>query len=144
MDEIPDSYRDLLESEAVAVFVTLHPNGMPHPTPVWVGYDPGSDLSNPWEEAGDPAILVNTATGRQKHVNASRDERVAGTVVDPEDPYRYLTFQGRVVEMTTEGATAHIDALANRYMGVETYPNHGDEAGERIIIRIRPEQVLTG
>ena len=144
MVAVPTEYQDLFETQAFATIVTLMPDGMPHPTPVWIGYDSGSDPAEPWERAGAPAILVNTATGRRKHRNLSRDPRVAGTIIDPEDPYRYLSFQGAVTEMTTEGAVAHIDALARRYMGMDTYPNHGEESGERVLLRIEPSNVITG
>lgn len=144
MVDVPADYRDLFETDAFGILVTLMAEGMPHPTPVWVDYDPGEDPIEPWERSGEPTILVNTAEGRQKHVNVRRDPRVAGTIIDPEDPYRYFSFQGEVVAQQNDGAVPHIDALANRYMGVETYPNHGDESGNRMILRIELENVLTG
>jgi len=140
MVSIPEADRDLFESTAFLTFVTLNRDGSPHPTPVWVGYDDGTG-DDPW--SGDrEAILVNTTDARQKYHNVVRDPRVAGTVIDPEDPYRYCSFTGRVVETTTDGADAHIDALANRYMGVEAYPNRGDEAGTRVIFRVEPSAVF--
>ena len=144
MVDVPADYRDLFEVQSFATFVTLHPSGMPHPTPVWIGYDSGQEPTVPWEQEGEPAILVNTAEGRQKHTNVTRDPRVAGTILDPEDPYRYLSFQGAVTAITKEGAIEHIDALAQRYMDVDTYPNHGDEDGDRIILRIEPTTILRG
>ncbi len=43
-------------------------------------------------------------------------------------------------EPTTEGADAHIDALAKKYMGVDEYPLR--QPGEqRLIIRVEPERV---
>lgn len=144
MVDIPPEYRDLFEVQSFATFVTLHPSGMPHPTPVWIGYDSGQEPTAAWERDGEKAILVNTAAGRQKHENVTRDPRVAGTILDPDDPYRYLSFQGEVAEITTEGAIEHIDALAQRYMDVETYPHHGEEGGERVILRIEPTNVLLG
>ncbi len=144
MADVPPDYRDLFDAKAFLTFVTLMPDGTPHPTPTWVGYDSGEDPTEPWEQAGEPRILVNTASGRQKDQNVKRDPRVAGTILDPEDPYRYLSFQGRVAERTTEGAVEHIDALAKRYMGVDEYPNRGDEDGERVVYHIELDSVLTG
>ncbi len=144
MADVPADYRDLFEVKSFATFVTLHASGMPHPTPVWIGYESGTKSTAPWERNGEPALLVNTAEGRQKHKNVARDPRVAGTILDPEDPYRYVSFQGTVAEITKEGAVEHIDALAQRYMDVETYPNHGEEGGDRIILRIEPTRVITG
>lgn len=144
MVDVPADYRDLFEETAFATFVTLMGDGMPHPTPVWIGYDSGSDPSDPWERSGPANLLVNTAEGRQKHINVSRDPRVGGTIMDPEDPYRYLSFQGKVVELQNDGAVDHIHALAQRYMGVDEYPNLGDESGDRVILRIEPSKVITG
>ncbi|MFB6153931.1 MAG: PPOX class F420-dependent oxidoreductase [Halodesulfurarchaeum sp.] len=144
MEHIPDSHLDLLRTDAFATLVTLMPDGMPHPTPVWIGYDSGDDQERPWEVPGDQAVLVNTAEGRQKHRNVLEDPRVGVTVLDPSDPYRYLSVQGRVAEVTERGAAAHIDALASRYMGVERYPHHDEEPGDRVLFRIEPVNVLTG
>jgi len=131
--EIPASHRDLFETETFAHFVTHGEDGRPHATPVWVDYD---------AEANE--LLVNTARGRRKERNVRENPTVALSMLDPEDPYRYLSVTGTVATVTTEGAVEHIDALAGRYMGLDEYPNHGEESGERVIIRIRPDEVLTG
>ena len=132
MQSIPDDYHDLFERETIAHFATLMPDGTPQVTPVWI------DL----EEDGH--LLVNTARGRQKERNVRENTRVGLSITDPSDDYRYLSIRGAVTEVTTDGAVAHIDSLARRYMGVEEYPHHGDEIGERVIIRIEPEAVTSG
>lgn len=126
MASIPDSHRDLLTGKHFAHLVTLMPDGMPQTTPVWVDAD------------GD-TVLVNTADGRLKARNLDRDNRVALSIHDEENPYRYIQIRG-VAEKTQEGADAHIDALAKRYMGVDEYPmRQPDEV--RVIYKIRPERV---
>jgi hypothetical protein len=71
-----------------------------------------------------------------------RDPRVTLAIQDPDNPYRYLEVRGRVVEITEEGADAHIDSLAKKYLGVDKYPNR--RPGEtRIIYRIQPEHAAT-
>ena len=68
-------------------------------------------------------------------------ERLYVAIADPENPYRYLGIQGRVVELTEAGADAHIDKMANRYIGKD-YPFRAP--GEvRVIARIAPEKVHT-
>jgi hypothetical protein len=63
-------------------------------------------------------------------------------VQDPENPYRYLAVQGEVAEITEEGADAHIDSLAKKYLGKDRYPFR--QPGEvRVIYRIKPVQVHT-
>lgn len=131
MPSIPTAYHDLFEKQSFLSLGTLTPDGVPHVTPVWVSYD---------EDAGH--LLVNTARGRRKEKNLRQDERVGGCIRDPEDPYRYLGFQGDVVELTTEGAVDHIDELAQTYLDEPEYPHHGDEAGERVLVRIEPTRVF--
>ena len=131
MPEIPDDYRDLFETDAFANFATVMPDGTPHVTPVWVDYD-------------GEHVLVNTARGRQKVVNVEENPRVGLAVMDPEDPYRYVQIRGEVEEVTEDGAVDHINELAGRYMGVDEYPNLGNEQGPRVKIAIRPDHVTTG
>jgi len=128
MVEIPESHTDLLETDATAVFGTLNPDGTPHMTPVWIGHD-GDD------------VLVNSATGRRKVTNVRRTPEAGVCVMDPADPYRYLSAWGEVVDVTQEGAVDHIHALSRRYTG-EDYDLSGD-AGDRVILRLRPADVTT-
>jgi PPOX class probable F420-dependent enzyme len=133
MPSIPEEFRDLFERETFAVFATVMPAGTPQLTPVWI------DLER---RGGEDRILVNTARGRQKERNVGRNPLVGVCVVDPDDPYRYVSVRGEVEEVTTEGAVEQIDRLARQYMDVEEYPNHGEERGERVIIRIEPLAVI--
>ncbi|MXR21329.1 PPOX class F420-dependent oxidoreductase [Halobacterium bonnevillei] len=131
MSSIPSEYRDLFEKRSFLSLGTLTPDGFPHVTPVWVSYDEAADH-----------ILVNTARGRRKEKNLRQNERVGGCILDPEDPYRYLGFQGEVRELTTEGAVDHIDELAQKYIGEAEYPYLDDEEGERVLVRIEPTRVF--
>jgi hypothetical protein len=71
-----------------------------------------------------------------------RSKKVALSLQDPANPYRYLAIQGEVVEITEDGADAHIDALAKKYLGKDRYPYRG--SGEvRVIYKIRPDKVHT-
>lgn len=130
MPAIPEEFHDLFERKTFAHFTSLLPDGTPHTVPVWIGYD---------EEAGH--LLVNSTTERRKTWNVERNPHVALSMLDPDDPYRYLGVRGEVVAVTTEGAVDHIDELAHRYVGRD-YPNLGEEDGERAIIRVRPDHVL--
>jgi PPOX class probable F420-dependent enzyme len=129
MAEIPESFHDLFERKTFAHVVTMFPNGMPHASPVWVDYD-----------IEENRLLVNTEPHRQKARNVERNPAVAASMLDPEDPYRYLSVSGEVEEMTTEGAREHIAELSQRYVGGE-YP--GEIVTERVLLRIRPERVFT-
>ena len=126
---IPDKYRDLFTKRAFASLATLMPDGGPQVTPVWVDLD--GDL-----------VLVNTARGRQKDKNMRRDPRVAMAIIDPENPYRYLEIRGRVAEITEEGADAHIDKMAKKYLGADKYP-YRSATEQRVIFKIQPEHTTT-
>ena len=130
---IPESYHDLFERRTFAHFSTVMPDGTPQVTPVWVDYD-----------AGRGRLLVNTARGRQKERNAAANPKVGASMLDPEDPYRWLSVRGEVTAVTEEGAVEHIDELARRYMDVEEYPNHDTEDAPRVIVEVRPDRVATG
>jgi PPOX class probable F420-dependent enzyme len=106
---IPDKYLDLFQKKAFGAFTTLMPDGSPQTTPVWV------DLQN-----GE--VWINSALGRQKDKNVRRDPRVAVSVADPDNPYRYLEVRGKVKEITEKGADEHIDRMARKYLGQDKYP----------------------
>jgi len=128
-DKIPDQYKDLFSKVAFANLATLMPDGRPQISPVWCDFD-GSN------------IWVNSAKGRVKDKNMRRNKRVALSIQDPDNAYRHLDVQGEVTEITEQGADAHIDKLAKKYLGKDKYPFR--QPGEvRVIYKIRPEKVAT-
>jgi PPOX class probable F420-dependent enzyme len=130
MATIPQTHVDLLTTKpSFANLATLNVDGSPQVTPVWVDFD-GTN------------VLINTAKGRVKARNLERQPRVAMSISDPENPYRYLGIQGRVVEMTEAGGDAHIDKMAKKYMGKDTYPFRTPQE-RRVIVKIAPEKVHT-
>ena len=130
MATIPESHADLLTTKkAFAQLATLNPDGIPQVTPVWVDFD-------------GTHVLINTAKGRVKAKNLAREPRVAISLSDPDNPYRYLGIQGRVVDMTETGGDAHIDKMAKKYLDKDSYPYR--KAGEvRIVVKIAPDKVHT-
>lgn len=119
----------LLAEPQLAHVATIEPDGAPHVTPVWVDTD-------------GEHILFNTAKGRVKHRNMLRNPVVAISVVDKADDYRTLWVRGRA-EMVEEGADQHIDKLAKKYLGQDSYPFR--RPGEvRVIVRVTPTEKLGG
>lgn len=125
MARIPENYLDLVQQKkAFANLATIMPDGSPQVTPVWVDY-------------ADGVVRVNTAKGRVKARNLKPGTPVALAIMDPDNPYRYLQIRGRVRRVTEEGADAHIDQLARKYLGKDKYPFR--QAGEvRLMYEIEP------
>ena len=113
MTEIPDIYLDLLQDErkAFAHLATIMPDGSPQNTPVWFDYVNGK-------------IRVNSARGRVKVRNMAMGAKVALSIMDPDDPDRYVQLRGTVTRVTEdEAAAAHIDSLAHKYLGLDKNPS---------------------
>jgi len=120
----------LLQEPQLAHFVTLMADGSPQVTPVWVDVEPDGS-----------AILINTAEGRVKAQNVERDNRVAVSVADSANAWRYVLARGTIVERRHEGADAHIDRLAKKYLGKDTYPFRR-EGEQRVTLVIKPHHVI--
>ena len=85
-------------------------------------------------------VLVNTALGRQKTRNVTRDPRVTVGVFDIANPYDYVSVSGRVVKKVTgKAADDHIDKLAMKYMGSPKYGRR-DPSEKRVILMIQPSK----
>ena len=126
-NEIPASFRDLFNKRAFAHLATMMNDGTPQVTPVWCDFD-------------GTHVILNSAKGRIKDKNMRRNPNVAISIQDPDNPYRYLGFRGKVVEVTENGADAHIDSLSKKYTGQDKYTNR--QPGEvRVMYKIRPERV---
>jgi len=126
---VPETHKDLFNKKAFGSFTTLMPDGSPQTTPVWVDFQDGK-------------VVVNTALGRQKDKNVRHDPRVAITLIDPENPYRYLEVRGRVDEITENGAAEHIHKMAKKYLGVDKYP-YGQPGEKRELLKITPHKFST-
>ncbi|HSE84557.1 MAG TPA: PPOX class F420-dependent oxidoreductase [Thermodesulfobacteriota bacterium] len=128
MEKLSDFAIKLLkEGKNFATVATLMPDGSPHASTVWIDTD-------------GRHVVFNTSEGRIKTENLRREPRVAIAVTNSENPYQQLTVRGRVVEMTHEGADAHIDMLAKKYLGQDKYPFRGP--GERrVIVKVAPDHV---
>ena len=125
MATIPDAYLDLLQQKkAFADLATVMPDGSPQVTLVWFDYMNG-------------VIRVNSAKGRTKTRNMTEGAPVALSIMDPDNPYRYMQIRGKVTRVTEEGAREHIDSLAKKYIGKDKYP-WMREGEVRVIYEIEP------
>ena len=124
---LPELAKKLAEGKNFATVATLMADGSPQASVVWLDTD-------------GELLIFNTAEGRIKPRNMRRDPRVAIAVHNAEQPYQQAMIRGSVVEITAEGADAHIDKLAKKYLGLDEYP-YRQPGEQRLIIKIAPDKV---
>jgi PPOX class probable F420-dependent enzyme len=128
-DIIDPSIRKLFEGKNFAFVSTLMKDGYPQITPTWIDIE-------------DSNILINTAIGRIKQKNVSRNPKLSLAIIDQNNPYDMVTVRGKVMEQITgDAADEHIDKLAKKYLGKDKYPNimPGEK---RVILKVKPEKVF--
>ena len=126
---MPDRVLGALTGANFAHLATLRRDGSPHNSTMWVSTD-GTN------------VFFNTAEGRAKLANMRHDPRVSVSLYDDESPYQPITIQGEVIDISTEGADAHIDELASTYLGVDAYPYRSP--GEvRVKVTVRPTSIIS-
>jgi PPOX class probable F420-dependent enzyme len=132
LDSITDpSIANLFEGKNFAFLATLMKDGSPQVTATWVDIDKNNFT-----------ILVNTAEGRVKHRNISRDPRVAVSIIDSSNPYHMVSVRGKVIEQIKgKDAEEHIDKMAKKYLDKEKYPRRRP-GEERLLLRIKPHHAV--
>ncbi len=125
---IPEKFLPVLtEKKSFAHLATVMPDGSPQVTPVWFFYKDGK-------------FIVNTARGRVKDKNMTKNARVALSIIDPDNPYAHIAVRGTITKITEDAENANINALTMKYMGQPKYPFA--QAGEvRVIYEIEPASV---
>ncbi len=119
----------IIKDKNFAFLGTIMKDGRPQVSPIWIDIDDNNNI-----------LLFNTAQGRIKHKNISRDPRVSLSLVDKNNPYSMVTIQGTIIEQTTIGADEHIDKLAKKYLNIDRYPSHSPSI-TRVICKIKPEKM---
>lgn len=127
MGKLTDDAKALLARPIHAWATTVRPDGSLHGTVVWIDVD-GDDL------------IFNTAVGRAKEKHLRADPRVSISVLDPDNPYRFVSVSG-TAELSTEGADEVIDKLAKKYLDADSYPMRNPQE-TRINVRVIPGQVV--
>ena len=113
------------------------PNGRPQLTPIWIAHD-GTHL------------LINTKKDRVKDRNMRARPEVSVMAVNPENPYHWMTINGKVVEVIEETdpvkgkeATENVDEMAKRYLDQHPYPLRDPNGEVRVLFKILPEYIMT-
>jgi len=124
---IPDTHLDLLTSVALAHIATIGPTGEPQSSPVWFDWD------------GEFLRFAQVGRYQQKVRNLQREPRVALSIIDPADDYRYLEVRGRVERIEADPDWTFINAMAKKYLDQDRYP-FGKPDDEWLVVVIRPER----
>ena len=126
MVALPEKYLDLVtQKKAFAHLATILSDGSPQVTPVWFDYTNG-------------VVRVNTAKGRVKARTLRDGAKVAMSILDPDNAYRYIQIRGHVSRVSEDGADAHIDSLAMKYLGKDKYP-YSQPGDVRVMYEITPD-----
>jgi PPOX class probable F420-dependent enzyme len=125
MPEVPASHADLLQKPTFAHLATVRPDGAPQSSVMWFDWD------------GSRIRMTHTRT-RQKFANLSAEPRVALSIADPPDGYRFLEVRGAVEKIDDDPGGEFYRSLQRRY-GLD-FPVR--DADVRVIITIRPERYV--
>ncbi|MEW6225345.1 MAG: PPOX class F420-dependent oxidoreductase [Chloroflexota bacterium] len=129
---IPGTHLDLLTRPICGVFTTMQPDGQPQSSLVWVDHD-------------GTCARVNTTLDRRKCRNLLRNPKVSLLVVDPDNTGRFIQVRGDV-ELVTDGAVEHLDALTREYTDHPAYYGYVYPAGQaareqRVTCRIHARRI---
>lgn len=137
LQDLDPTYRQLLETGVTASLATLSADGRPQLTPVWVNHD-------------GTYINLNSVRGRLKDRNLRARPEVTLMVVNPKNPYHWMTIWGTVERVIDEDdpkdghlATENIDALAKIYLNVTPYPFRDPKGEVRVLYQVRPTRLQT-
>ncbi|MDR7301720.1 TIGR03618 family F420-dependent PPOX class oxidoreductase [Haloactinomyces albus] len=122
---VPQELQDIMTKRSFAHVATIGPKGEPQSNPVWVDWD------------GEYLKFSQTTT-RQKYRNLQRDSRIAVSVHDPEQPYRYLEVRGKVARIDDDPDNGFINKMAKKYTDADEYPYH-QPGDHRVVVYIQPE-----
>ncbi|HEX3749257.1 MAG TPA: PPOX class F420-dependent oxidoreductase [Streptosporangiaceae bacterium] len=119
---IPADYRDLLERPVYGHLATARPDGGVQVNPMWFEFD------------GEFIQFTHT-TARQKYRNLVANPAAALSIIDPDQPYRYLEVRGVLDHVEPDPEGAFYRQLARRYGAPDQPP---PDAADRVILYIRP------
>lgn len=121
---VPETHRDLLERPLFAHWATVRPDGAPQVNPMWFLWD------------GDEGVIKLTHTNtRHNYRFLQQEPRVAFSITDPDNEYRYLQVRGTVERIEDDPTGSFHKVLQQRYLG---RANEVPDAPTRVLITVRP------
>jgi PPOX class probable F420-dependent enzyme len=119
---IPDDVKQLLNRPNFIHLSTLMADGSPQSVPVWAGVE-------------GEHILICTGEQSLKSRNTLRDNRVALSVVDMQNPYEEAQIRGRVVEHRPDRDFKDMDRISHKYTG-KPFPFRNPEGRVTLVIEV--------
>ena len=123
--QLPDLAKKLLDTPTFVTLTTLRPDGTPHSTPMWAKRD-------------EDTVVISTVVGRLKEKHLRQDPRVSVSILDPDNPYSYVTVDG-TASLDPEGGPELIQELSRKYTG-GPYTNDEGTDNVRVVVRIAPSR----
>jgi hypothetical protein len=94
-----------------------------------------------WSDVDDDGnIIVNSAEGRTWPRLLRKAGQATLSWANSANPYEFVSVTASLVGDSTEDGDAGIDALAKKYMGVDTYPGHTPDE-QRVQFTLAPQRV---
>jgi PPOX class probable F420-dependent enzyme len=93
-----------------------------------------------WAAVDGENVAINSSVGRGWPANLQRAGRATVLAMADGNPYEWVSFEGEVTEATTDGADEHIDSLAKKYLGVDSYPFRTPDE-QRIRFTLSPTRI---
>jgi PPOX class probable F420-dependent enzyme len=130
--ELPESARELIESDALAHLATVNPDGSPQVSCIWVGLD------------GDEIVSGHLRSDQQKLRNIRRDPRVTlsieGREIQPPGLKQYIVLRGHA-RLEEGGAPELLQRLARTYLGPDVRFPPMDDPPPGHVMRISVERI---
>lgn len=120
---LPASYLDLLDRPVAGQLATVDGSGHPQVNPVWFLFD-------------GKRLLLSVKGDTAKLRNMQNNHWVALSVLDPDDPFRYLELRGRVLSFELYLTLAFVNQLAQKYTGADFTGGSAGEERYKITVAI--------
>ena len=120
----PEGFLDLLDRPLFAHFATVASDGSPRVNPMWFLWD------------NDAGVLKLTHTNQRFNFRyLQQNPRVALSITDPNDQYRYLQVRGEIEQVDPDPTGAFYNTLQQRYRG---RTSEVKDRAVRVVFTIRP------
>ncbi len=137
LSDLHPVFQALLDKPVTASVATINADGLPQLTPNWCNHD-------------GTYLYLNSVKGRLKDRNLRARPHVTIMLVNPENPYHWMTIYGTVEQIIDEDdpqqghlATESIDALAQKYLNTTPYPLRDPNGELRVRYTVKPMRIIT-